>query len=398
MSIAEAQKAREALHASDSVEVLNSDTELPQPDNLPSEASLILAVFGWDATPFAAPPQSLTRSHSSYSRANSPFTTVSSRGATPAQTVEPLRHSTSASLSKSTGPRVAKTQNRQSLPTHVELGVNPSVVSLAGARQGSVRTISGGSATLPHMRKGSGGSTSVSIGPNPMVHCQLCLRRVGLWSFITDSPGLEGATRPLDVIKEHRTYCPYVSKSTVIPIPVFSDPNHTTLHRNGSTGSISSVKRTFSSSAFGSSTKLDQEKVEGWRAVLTVIKRSGIGLRYRRTGSTTSVLRKPRPAPRPASGPSGSLTFSVREEPMGSRHSTPVEEEEAMDRSGSTDPQLEDAEAGDNTNVGVEKIVENVKKSKDGVSVTEDVNTIDADEFRTEPRTATIRQGSTPTG
>ena len=83
---------------------------------------------------------------------------------------------------------------------------------------------------------------------------------------------------------------------------------------------------------------------------------------------------------------------------MGSRHSTPVEEEEAMDRSGSTDPQLEDAEAGDNTNVGVEKIVENVKKSKDGVSVTKDVNTIDADEFRAEPRTATIRQGSTPTG
>ncbi len=67
-----------------------------------------------------------------------------------------------------------------------------------------------------------------------LVQCVLCQRRVGLWAF--KIPPLEGQVvsdgaagpstprrstqkRQFDVLKEHRSYCPYVARSTTLPGP-----------------------------------------------------------------------------------------------------------------------------------------------------------------------------------
>lgn len=43
-----------------------------------------------------------------------------------------------------------------------------------------------------------------------IVQCEMCSRRIGLWGFIRDQPN----TRILDVMKEHKVYCPYINGMT----------------------------------------------------------------------------------------------------------------------------------------------------------------------------------------
>lgn len=123
------------------------------------------------------------------------------------------------------------------------------------------------------------------------MHCPLCQRRVGLWSFATVTPAEEGSTseeqqqqhaplssasgnvsvfasavrtlgsqskRPFDVLKEHRSYCPYVIRSTVVPSP----PSATVI----GTPNVSDKGGGL---------------VEGWRAVLTVAQRHNLSQRQR---------------------------------------------------------------------------------------------------------------------
>lgn len=123
------------------------------------------------------------------------------------------------------------------------------------------------------------------------MHCPLCQRRVGLWSFATVTPAEEGSTseeqqqqhaplssasgnvsvfasavrtsgsqskRPFDVLKEHRSYCPYVIRSTVVPSP----PSATVI----GTPNVSDKGGGL---------------VEGWRAVLTVAQRHKLSQRQR---------------------------------------------------------------------------------------------------------------------
>lgn len=144
-----------------------------------------------------------------------------------------------------------------------------------------------------------------------LLQCVLCQRRIGLWAFApqpstadepscTERRDLSGtdpameyvnaadpaAARPatssskktatqrqFDLLKEHRSYCPYVVRSTVVPtLPVPPPPN--------SSNPTNAHLRSNSSGLHANSqnTNLPQE---GWRAVLTVVLRYGAGQRQR---------------------------------------------------------------------------------------------------------------------
>nr|GAT60840.1 predicted protein [Mycena chlorophos] len=94
------------------------------------------------------------------------------------------------------------------------------------------------------------------------LQCALCQRRVGLWAFAppaepsspTGSQSRQPATRrQFDLHKEHRSYCPYVVRSTPLPsLPASTDTASPT-----------------------------DSVLEGWRAVLNVIRRYGLVQRQR---------------------------------------------------------------------------------------------------------------------
>lgn len=49
-----------------------------------------------------------------------------------------------------------------------------------------------------------------SVVKDSIVQCGMCSRKIGLWGFIKDQPN----SRTLDVMKEHKSYCPYVNGMT----------------------------------------------------------------------------------------------------------------------------------------------------------------------------------------
>jgi hypothetical protein len=155
--------------------------------------------------------------------------------------------------------------------------------------------------SLPASAQTSRASTPAPGSPRPLIRmatrrdssllcCSLCNRRLGLWSFAPQAstilpgisekdpssginptierngPRLQKAQRQFDVLKEHRSYCPYVVKSTVVPsLPV---PHVAGNAENG---------RTSSSPVSGA----PRSAMEGWRSVLTVVLRYGMGRRQR---------------------------------------------------------------------------------------------------------------------
>ncbi|KDQ19302.1 hypothetical protein BOTBODRAFT_51734 [Botryobasidium botryosum FD-172 SS1] len=224
----------------------------------PSEKAVILALFGWQA--YGSPPS--PSSGRPLSRSGLPGRPDSlSRASSP-----PLRTTRTASLV---------------LPLDFSAPV-----------LGSTRRDVSSSASI----------RSVPVGPgyrekDAMLHCALCQRRLGLWAFTprgTSSPHLAdlpdndnasmdslaatatahgtaststsgtaaaGATRSLDVLKEHRSFCPYVVRSTPIPpLPSLSPPSAKGKRGGGAEDAL----------------------VEGWKAVVNVVGRCGMGMRVRR--------------------------------------------------------------------------------------------------------------------
>lgn len=114
-----------------------------------------------------------------------------------------------------------------------------------------------------------------------LLECHLCQRKIGLWAFAppsvvvdhnettatsTPSPSRKLHRRQFDLLQEHRSYCPYVVKSSVVPsLPALP------------TGS-SHVRSSSSSSQLNG----NDHAMEGWRAFLTVIMRYGMGQRHLR--------------------------------------------------------------------------------------------------------------------
>ncbi|KAF8628033.1 hypothetical protein AX15_004148 [Amanita polypyramis BW_CC] len=122
-----------------------------------------------------------------------------------------------------------------------------------------------------------------------VLFCPLCQRRIGLWAFTPRSSDNEGNTaareginetspagrnkampqRPLDLLKEHRSFCPYVVRSTVVPsLPLLpssvAGTNQLgTNHHQRNTSSASQIT-------------VNGGSLEGWRAVLTTVVRYGM--------------------------------------------------------------------------------------------------------------------------
>lgn len=148
------------------------------------------------------------------------------------------------------------------------------------SRAASVISLREGTPTpgTPTRARVLGQSASRASTPSPakpdatLLHCALCQRRVGLWAFISP-PQTNGAAstsdapkqpqrRQLDVLREHRSYCPYVVRSTVVPsmpAPQSEDTSRPSL----------------------SAQSAGQNTIEGWRAALTVVMRHGMARKQR---------------------------------------------------------------------------------------------------------------------
>ncbi|TDL21152.1 hypothetical protein BD410DRAFT_840848 [Rickenella mellea] len=97
----------------------------------------------------------------------------------------------------------------------------------------------------------------------------------------TPSTSRQPVTRQFDILKEHRSYCPYVVRSTEVP----SLPAPSQVLPPTSSGHVRSNSGT-SLFRFGSGAPTTQfdfhgngNVLEGWRAVLTVVSRAGLGRR-----------------------------------------------------------------------------------------------------------------------
>jgi len=206
----------------------------------PSDPAILASLFGWRlVTPGHSLQQSISTPSISRSRASS-----ISRSASPAPSHTPLSHSSPLSA-----------------PVKFRVPANL--------------------ATKPE---------------NALFQCELCQRRIGLWAFInkdTEVASAAPSTEPLtptssqepagdkpssprrqtktlprrsfDLLREHRSYCPYVVRSTVVP----SLPTPQ--------GVVPSSTSSSSVSANGS----NSNAVEGWKAVLTVVLRYGMAQRQR---------------------------------------------------------------------------------------------------------------------
>ncbi|KAF8623648.1 hypothetical protein AX17_007347 [Amanita inopinata Kibby_2008] len=133
---------------------------------------------------------------------------------------------------------------------------------------------------------------NMTIRDNALLYCSLCQRRVGLWAF-APHPADEAAPalgieprdtskqktpsqRPFDLLKEHRSFCPYVVRSTVIPsLPIESAPT-SCANQSGK----SSHERSVSSACLSGTIS---GNLEGWRAVLTTVLRYGMKQRVTNT-------------------------------------------------------------------------------------------------------------------
>ncbi|EED82177.1 predicted protein [Postia placenta Mad-698-R] len=204
-----------------------------------SETGIITALFGWAILP-PAPPSERSRTHS-YCRASSVAPATPTRALSRAPSVMSLREST---------------------PTPTTPRRSPSIAPSSPGRTGTL-----------------------AKADTTLLHCALCQRRIGLWAFI--SPSVTNGTitpdastvsstrkaqpcRQLDVLREHRSYCPYVVRSTTVPsLP--APPTDA-----GTSALISQSAAAQPDNQAGA--------MEGWRAMLTVVLRHGLARRQRLNG------------------------------------------------------------------------------------------------------------------
>jgi hypothetical protein len=219
----------------------------------PSETAILVALFGWSPAPLPPPTPRLSSHHR-----------------TASASVVALSRSASVSSFRSFRDR---DESRATTPSASRAGTPAPLTSGSGLGMGGGSAISGGG-TKPE---------------NAMLHCQLCQRRVGLWAFApkglpppafppseasgtTTTPATDGprsaraasqSQRQLDLLKEHRAYCPYLVRSTVIPsLPSASAPD---------------------------AAQAQEDTLEGWRAVLAVLSRYGLGQRARTRRVPSSI-------------------------------------------------------------------------------------------------------------
>lgn len=210
-----------------------------------------------------------------------------------------------SSMSTSPNP-MRKTSLTQSLSraTSITAARGPSLVRVSNGVRHSLDNVS----TSASFVSPSVNGCPLAEDKDFTLYCSLCQRRLGLWAFRSSSTssedqhaavnghaGTNGDTpsrppsspqtrhasisphprrlthsRTLDVVKEHRSFCPYVARST--PLPSFPSIMART----------SSVPTAPGGGTKTAAAATDETLVEGWRAVLSVVGRAGLGARRRR--------------------------------------------------------------------------------------------------------------------
>ncbi|KAF7330464.1 hypothetical protein MVEN_02485500 [Mycena venus] len=234
--------------------------DAPTPPD-PCETAVLTALFGWAPAPPTTERtrvSSLSRPSSrAASRAGSPFPASTPPRLSRVSTLATPAASTSASAD-APEEMATSTPGPPSTPPRQFLRRISSTFSLAGRDT----------------------STTTSL-----LHCALCQRRVGLWAFAPPTeispppaprPGVQArAQRQFDLLKEHRSYCPYVVRSTLVPSLPAEPPS----------ASASSTANVNGSGAGAG-------MLEGWRAVLAVVLRYGLGQRQREARTAAALRRR----------------------------------------------------------------------------------------------------------
>lgn len=235
----------------------------PPPE--PSSTAILTALFGWSLAPSAPPSLQSTTASPSWSRASSVAPQETPAASSLPQT--PRRSSGIGSTSQNRTPF--------SRPTSFDMVI-------PWSPRGSV---------APERRKDT-----------LLLHCSLCHRRLGLWAVglaphashptndENTSLALPQKARQIDLLKEHRPYCPYVVRSTTVPSLPVTPFNVTHTRAPSSSPSFTS----FLSLSSNSHVQVDAQQsnaVEGWRAVLIVVLRYRMGQWQRRKASTSMTGR-----------------------------------------------------------------------------------------------------------
>ena len=240
----------------------------PPPE--PSSAAILTSLFGWSLAPSSPSSLLSTTSSPSWSRASSVAPQETPFASSPAPSTAP---STALFTAPSTAPHNPQTPRRSSGINGASQNKTPSF------RPTSFDTV------IPWSPRGS-------VAPErrkdtSLLHCSLCLRRLGLWA-VSSAPrasrptnvenagsALPQKTRQIDLLREHRPYCPYVVRSTTVPSLPVAPTNATHTRVPSATPSLTS----FISLSSNSHTQVDaqQSSVEGWRAVLMVVLRYRMG-------------------------------------------------------------------------------------------------------------------------
>ncbi|KAI6034814.1 zf-C3HC-domain-containing protein [Pisolithus marmoratus] len=256
------------------------DEPAPLPSSELSDTAFIVALFGWQPAPSSLDDRrrtssmSASRSGSFVASVSMPPTPALSRASSVSRSFTEREGTPIPMPGPSASPRIGRSASR------IQLSVSP-------VRPRCMNDAFPSSASAMRLSTSSTPAKDMSL-----VHCPLCQRRVGLWSFATKMLSEEDSTseeqqqqqqslsstngksvsvfasaartpgsqsrRPFDVVKEHRSYCPYVVQSTAVP----SLPSTTAIGTPNVSGSGGGL-------------------VEGWRAVLTVVQRHKLSQRQR---------------------------------------------------------------------------------------------------------------------
>ena len=200
----------------------------------PSETAALTALFGWTLPPHPTGDKTATQRPSSVvrslSRASSVVSFRSERG---------------------TAPQPAPSVSRHGSPSPASISDRFPLTSV--------------SATYTPQQKRD----------TSLLYCRMCQRRVGLWAF--GPQAVEKENRPqrqFDLLKEHRPYCPYVVRSTIVPS--FPMPSGHSAILNGADGNANG----------GVGGNLQDVPIEGWRAMLSIVLKARKRTSYGRSMTT----------------------------------------------------------------------------------------------------------------
>lgn len=210
-----------------------------------AQNALVLALFGWEQfTPSTAKHSTSSldlvrnRSTSRLGHIRSPSGNLSGRS-TPVHGGTTLERKASGSVRSVTfagSPQRRLGKGRENEPNPLS-----SIESASGDDESTNASHEAEPIAPPRTsvsrREGSGSSDGP--GKDDMLQCTLCQRRVGLWAFapplvapnppelVSGEPPVptvvrtppSPSPRSLDVLREHRTFCPYVIRTTPLTIP-----------------------------------------------------------------------------------------------------------------------------------------------------------------------------------